>query len=108
MTKEIFLNLALADSRLFWRVIESQGYDLWLTKSDLKSTKHTVKATQNINLLCSLKRLIEFDIFIESKLVTSFHPYRMRLPSILDLGDDNEPIGYYNDDNLAPELTRNL
>jgi len=29
--EEMFLNLALADSRLFLKVLESQGYDIWLT-----------------------------------------------------------------------------
>jgi len=28
---EMFLNLALADIKLFYKVMQSQGYDLWLT-----------------------------------------------------------------------------
>ena len=32
---ESFGSLAIADTRLFFKVIESQGFDLWLTQASL-------------------------------------------------------------------------
>ena len=34
---EMFINLALADVKLFFKVLQSQGYDLWLTQAALPS-----------------------------------------------------------------------
>lgn len=61
---EMFLNLALADVRLFYKVMQSQGYDLWMTQADMpsKPTASQMKLLKNVSLLEKVKRLIEQDI----------------------------------------------
>lgn len=61
---EVFLSLALADVRLFYKVMQSQGYDLWMTQASLpsKPTFSQMKLVKNVSLLEKVKRLIEQDI----------------------------------------------
>lgn len=103
--REIFLNLVLADATLFVKLLNSQGYDIWLTQSHFV-TKPSLERIRNVSLLEKLKRLVEQDMCLESKLVESFEPINLRVLSLMG-AEFKDAIGYYNESavpDLYPEL----
>lgn len=97
---EMFLNLALADIKLFYKVMQSQGYDLWLTQAALPSgpTGQKMKLVKNVLLLEKVKRLIEQDICQEQKLVTTLEQNQLRLVYLLGPEfQQAQSFGYYDE-----------
>lgn len=97
--------LAEADVTQFIKLLESQGYDLWLTRVQFPSQVIPEAANKKITIqaLEKLKTLIEVEICKESKGVMIMHPSTLRLMNkmgviIDDIQDETmKPINYYND-----------
>ena len=62
--QEMFKTLALADIKLFFKVLSSQGFDPWLTQASLPSSPNQaqMRLIRNVSQLETVKRLIEQDI----------------------------------------------
>jgi len=107
--------LAEADVREFVKLLESQGYDLWLDRAfyssyiipDASNNRITIQALEK------LKAFIEIEMCKESKGIVNLHPSTLRLLSKVGLIPDeisselDKPVNYYNDSLLGanyPEL----
>ena len=91
-----------ADATLFIKFIYSQGYDLWLTQTNYpqKPSQKQITLTRTVFLLEKLKKLIENDMCMESKLVQILPPHELRLTSLL--GEEfNEGLNYYDESNVS-------
>lgn len=108
--------LAIADVRLFFKLIESQGYDLWLTKAAFPTYKykHCVKNEIQIHLLEMINELVERKICCESPVVAKLKANKVKLISMIGqhvTSVNSEPINYYDDRRLEddyPEMKEKL
>jgi len=82
--KQKLLSLIFADSRLFFKLIISQGYDLALTRAvlptfDLKYCGPIKKLCSNVPLLRTVKTLIERHYCKEKQIVSQLAPSMIRI-----------------------------
>ena len=107
--------LADAGPQVFIKLLESQGYDLWLHRAFHAS--YVIPEASNklvtIPFLEKLKAFIEVEMCKESKGIVSLHPSTLRLLSKVGIVPDeianeqDKPINYYNDSLIGanyPEL----
>ena len=85
--KQKMLSIMLADSRLFFKLIISQGYDLHLTKAvlptyDLNHCGQIKTLCRNVHLLRQVLTLIEKHYCQELQIVSSLSPSKIRILSM--------------------------
>ena len=83
------LSIIFADSRLFFKFILSQGYDLYLTRAclptyDLKYCGSINNLSRNVQLLRLVKTLIEKHYCKDKQIVTQLTPSMIRIMSLVD------------------------
>jgi hypothetical protein len=106
------LTLAEANVKDLYKLLESQGYDLWLQRICYPS--HIIPEAANkritIHALEKLKAFIEVEMCNESKGVMLLHPNGFRLMSkmgvvINETEEAAKPINYFNDSLIATNYT---
>ena len=110
--------LAEADMKEFVKLIESQGFDIWMERAFFSSHQIPERANKliSINLLEKLKSFIEIQLCKESKGIVNLHPSTLRLPQkvhidISELTPKDKPINYYDDTLIGanyPELQESI
>jgi len=95
--------LATIDVKCFFSVLQSQGFDLWLTQattaSYLPPPCFTNHRNDLISHLESVRTMVETTLCRESKLVVHLEPSALRVLCMLDV-EKEESIGYFNDEGL--------
>jgi len=75
--------LVTADVVLFFRLLESQGYDYWLQKQAFASFMPSKRETRKLDksLIEKLKEFVEISFCEEKKVIAELEPYQLRLLS---------------------------
>ncbi len=106
--------LTEADIKEMIKLLEGQGFDLWMERAFFGSYKIPDKSHKlvAINTLEKLKAFIEIQLCKESKSIVNLHPSTLRLAHKLNidyngLPPNEKPINYYDDSLMGatyPEL----